>query len=66
MSLEFRNHFGFALPWILNSFEDGGWMVGWWMEDGGIVNLEREISVICVYRILVELHVSGFLDATQE
>ena len=35
-------------------------------EDGGIVNLEREISVICVYRILVELHVSGFLDATQE
>ena len=57
MSLEFRNHFGFALPWILNS--DGG-------EDGGIVNLEREISVICVYRILVELHVSGFLDATQE
>ena len=59
MSLEFRNHFGFALRWILNSFEDGG-------EDGGIVNLEREISVICVYRILVELHVSGFLDATQE
>ena len=57
MSLEFRNDFGFALPWILNS--DGG-------EDGGIVNLEREISVICVYRILVELHVSGFLDATQE
>ena len=56
MSLEFRNHFGFALRLILNS--DGG-------EDGGIVNLEREISVICVYRILVELHVSGFLDATQ-
>ena len=28
MSLEFRNHFGFALRWILNSFEDGGWR--WW------------------------------------